>query len=93
MCTSVSLYSNDSSEIQKFLDDYFETPIKIDKKLKWEKTYENPIEIADIIGVFIDNNDKYKLNMWISLDKGYYIYVTNNNANNLIKYLFERYPY
>ena len=75
MCTSVSLYSNDSSEIQKFLDDYFETPIKIDKKLKWEKSYENPIEIADIIGVFIDNNDKY------------------NNANNLIKYLFERYPY
>ena len=36
--------------------------------LKWTKEFENPIEIADIIGVFIDNNEKYSINMWISLD-------------------------
>ena len=31
--------------------------------------------------------------MWISLDTGVYIHVTDKNANNLIKYLYERYPY
>lgn len=58
-----------------------------------EKEFENPIEIADIIGVFIDNNEKYKINMWISLDKGFFLNVTEHNADQIIRYLFERYPY
>ena len=31
--------------------------------------------------------------MWVSLDKGVFINVTEENADNLIKYLYERYPY
>jgi len=31
--------------------------------------------------------------MWVSLDKGVYINVTTDNADSLIKYLYERYPY
>ena len=54
---------------------------------------ENPIEIADIIGVFIDNNDVFDINMWVSLDKDFFINVTDNNADQIIRYLFERYPY
>ena len=61
--------------------------------LKWEKRYYNSIEIADIIAAYIDNNNKYKINMWISLDKDTFINVTNYNANEIIKYLYERYPY
>ena len=51
------------------------------------------IEIADFIGVFIDNNDKYKLNMWISLDSDFFLNVTDHNSDKIIRYLFERYPY
>ncbi len=38
-----------------------------------ENHYKNPTEIADIIGTFIENNDKYKINMWISLDKDFFL--------------------
>ena len=37
--------------------------------------------------------ERFEIMMWISLDKGVYIHVTEDNANSLIKYLYERYPY
>ena len=61
--------------------------------LEWEKIYKNPLEMATPIGVFADNSEKFKLAMWICLDKGYYINITEHNADNIIRYLYERYPY
>ena len=49
--------------------------------------------MVDFIGSFIDNNDKFEITMWICLDKDVLINVNNTNANTIIKYLFERYPY
>ena len=93
MSVCVNLYSNNKNEIYNFLKRYRKNE-QIDKSaLEWSMEYNNPIEIADIIGIFIDNNDIYKINMWISLDENFYINVTNNNANKIIRYLFERYPY
>ena len=92
MNTIVSLYSENKKEISKFLKSFNNTKIDNDI-LEWKKEFENPIEIADIIGVFIDNNEKYKINMWISLDKGFFLNVTEHNADQIIRYLFERYPY
>ena len=90
----VNLYSDKKGEILKFLKMFYnDENLKINNELKWEKVYENPIEIADIIGSFIENNDKFKINLWISLDEGTFINVTENNADNIIRYLFERYPY
>ena len=59
----------------------------------WENHYKNPTEIADIIGTFIENNDKYKINMWISLDKDFFININDYNADKIIRYLYERYPW
>ena len=67
--------------------------MEIEDKLKWQKEYQNPVEISDIIGVFIDNIEKFDLKLWIILDKYIYINITEENANDVIKYLFERYPY
>ena len=91
----VNLYSKQENEIYRFLKSYNNSPDNIqDKKMiEWKKEYKNPIEIADIIGVFIDNNENYQINMWISLDKDFFINVTDNNADQIIRYLFERYPY
>ena len=92
MNTIVSLYSQTNQEIANFLKSF--NNINVDNNLlEWKKEFENPIEIADIIGVFIDNNEKYKINMWISLDKGFFLNVTEHNADQIIRYLFERYPY
>lgn len=81
------------NEIKKFLSSFFGKEISLDNPLHWSMNYENPVAMADIIGTFIENNDKFHMNMWISLDKGCYINVTDQNADNIIRYLFERYPY
>ena len=93
MSVIVDLYSEKNNEINKFLSKFFSGNISVSNNLKWEKVFDNPIEIADIIGTFIDNNDKFKINMWISLDTGFFINVTDYNADKIIRYLFERYPY
>jgi len=88
----VNLYSKIDNEISRFLNSYNKEEVQ-NNMLEWKKEFKNPIEIADIIGVFIDNNENYDINMWISLDKDFFINVTNNNAEQIIRYLFERYPY
>lgn len=94
MSVIVSLYSKKENEISNFLNKFNGLILENNNKLtEWKKEFANPIEIADIIGVFIDNNYKYDINMWISLDTGFFINVTNNNADQIIRYLFERYPY
>lgn len=93
MNSIVSLYSMKNTEIEKFLDSFFSQDINLENKLEWSKEYDNPIEIAEIIGTFIDNNYKYEINMWISIDEGIYINITDNNADKIIRYLYERYPY
>ena len=92
MKSIVRLYSNENGEILKFLNK-FNNIIEIKNDLEWEKEFENPVEIADIIGAFIENNDNYKINMWISLDENLFINVTENNADEIIRYLYERYPW
>ena len=89
----VNLYSTNQGEIEKFLTSFFNKKIQLKNKLKWNRNFENPIEMNDLIGTFIENNDKYKINMWISLDKGIYINVTDHNADKIIRYIYERYPY
>lgn len=93
MITTLKLVSKKNGEINKFLSKFYNTNLNIENKLKFRKEYNNPIELAEIIGVFIDNIDNYEIKMWISLDKDVFINITENNANNIIKYLFERYPY
>lgn len=90
---SVNLYSENSKELEKFLSSFYNSEFNINKNFNWTHKYENPIEITEIIGTYIDNFDDFKLMMWVCLDKGVYIHVTEENANSLIKYLYERYPY
>ena len=98
MGTIVKLFSNEKGEIYKFLNRFYnKTNTNIDEEksslLEWEKLYKNPIEMADIIGVFMDNKDDFKINMRVSLDKDVLINVSENNVDELIRYLYERFPY
>lgn len=94
MNTFVNLYSMKEKEIEKFLKNFSGLDaISLENPLEWTKSYENPVEMADIISAFIDNNEAYNINMWISIDEGCLINITEYNANNIIKYLYERYPY
>ncbi len=93
MNATVNLFSEKKGELNRFLSNFYNTNLNIENRLNWEKKYANPIELAEIIGIFIDNIEKYFISMWISLDKNTFIKVTDTNADIIIKYLFERYPY
>lgn len=88
----VKLYSDKPGEIFKFLNKYSNIS-NLNNDLLWEKNYKNPVEMADIIGTFIENKEDYKINMWISLDKDLYININEYNADKIIRYLYERYPW
>ena len=98
MQTYVKLYSTKEKEISKFLKLLYgnsekNSDLASESSLEWKKDYSNPIEIADIIGAYIENNDKFNINMWISLDEDILINITPHNADDIIRYLYERYPY
>ena len=93
MQASVNLYSNKKGELNNFLSRFYNTNLEIYDSLSWQKKYANPLELAEIIGIFIDNIDEYNITMWISLDKNVFISISEDNANNVIRYLYERYPY
>lgn len=89
----VNLYSDKNGEIKKFLKQFYNNDIDIGDELKWEKIFENPVEISDMIGTFIENNEKFQINMWVSFDKNVFINITETNADKIIRYVFERFPY
>lgn len=93
MYTIMNLYSNQSGEISRFLSRFYEKEIKLENDLKWEKEFQNGTELADIIGIFIDNREKYRINMWVSLDEGAFLNITEDNADQIIRHLYERFPY
>ena len=90
---SIAIYSEMNGEIKKFLELFYSKNFNIEDSFFWEKTYQNPIEMIDLISTFVDNNDKFNLNIWISLDENIYICVNDQNINKIIKYIYERYPY
>ena len=89
----VRLYSSKKNEINRFLNNFYNEKNEHMNLLEWEKKYQNHTEMVDIIGTFIDNNDKYLINMWISFDKGLFINVTDNNSDKIIRYIYERFPW
>ena len=96
MKTFIKLFSNTNGEISRFLRHFYSNNKNIsfnDSILEWEKDFKNPVEMAEMIGVFIDNIDDYKINMWVSLDEDILINVTKNNVDDIIRYLYERFPY
>ena len=82
-----------NGEIKKFLNSFYSETIILENPLFWKKEFDNPTEIVELIGVFIDNKEKINANMWVSLDKDVFICVNDYNSNNLIKYIYERFPY
>lgn len=93
MKSNISLYSSKCGEINKFLTSFYNEKIQLSNDLKHNIIFENPVEMTDLIAAYVENIEKYKINMWVSLDKGVYINVTPYNADKLIRYIYERFPY
>ena len=61
MHATVNIYSEKKGELNKFLSQFFNTDLNIENEIKWTKQYANPVEIAEIIGTYIDNSDNFIL--------------------------------
>lgn len=98
MKTFVKLYSNVNGEISRFLNKFYSDTEDILNVIKSDTLeikidYNNPVEMCDLIGTFIENKDNFKINMWICIDEDVLINVTQNNFDEIIRYLYERFPY
>ena len=94
MSAFLNFYSEKKGEIKRFLDlYYFQNNDDLNDSLFWKKEFQNPVEMIDIMTCFIDNNSKFNINLWISLDNDVYICISDSNINQIIKYIYERYPY
>ena len=90
----VRLYSDKEREISSFLSHLYQNKeITIENELLWQTEYENPLEIVDMMGALIENQEDYKINMWISLDQDLFVNITKSSITNVVRYLYERYPY
>ena len=65
MNVTVNLYSEKKGELNKFLSKFYNTNLEISQDFTWEKQYANPIELAEIVGVFLDNIEFALIKMYI----------------------------
>lgn len=93
MIPKLFLITNKNGEIKKFLSEFYNTNYNLENDFSWSKNFSNPIDLTEFIAAFIDNLNNFELSMWVSLDKNVFVKITALNADYVIKYLFERYPY
>ena len=92
MKSLIRFYSEVPGEIKKFLELFYSKNIELSNELFWEISYDNPIDSIELMSCFMDNKTKFPINLWISIDDGVFINVTDDNVDELIKYIYERFP-
>jgi hypothetical protein len=92
MSVIIDLISNKDGELKRFLENYYDSDISIDSELsEWMYTYKNPLDSVDIITVLVDNSSDFEIETWISIDEGMFLKVTNDNIDNIIRYMYDRF--
>ena len=91
MYYSVNLFSESPENMKKFLEQFYNCNIA-NMDFSYEKSFQNPVDMIELISTLIDNNDKFNIGIWINIDKDIFINITENNLDKVIRYLFERYP-
>ena len=87
----LNLFSENNENLNNFLEKFYNKNFNIEN-LKFEKFFDSPIDMIEIISTLVDNNDKYKIGIWISFDKNIFINISEKNLDKIIRYLYERYP-
>jgi hypothetical protein len=89
---SANLFTENSEDLKKFLKLFYDKDINLENNLKFEINFENPVDMIELISTLTDNNEKYNIGLWISIDSNIYINITELNLDKIIKYILERYP-
>jgi hypothetical protein len=89
----INLFAEKKETLNHFLIKFYGSDFRKIHTLNYEQTFENPVDMVTLISTLIDNNDKYEIGVWVSIDSNIYINITENNLDKVIKYFFERYPW
>ena len=90
---TIVIYNIVSIIIDNFLNRFYSSSSFINNNSYIKLSFLNPLELSELIAAFSDNNTLFDIDMWISLDKDVFIKISPLNADIIIKYIFERYPY
>ncbi|MBR3133297.1 MAG: hypothetical protein IKG42_04460 [Clostridia bacterium] len=90
---NLNLFSINLNDINNFLSKFYSKNITSFSNQNCKLNFENPTELVSILSAIIDNNETFKITAWLNLDNETFIKVTENNLDEIIKYLYERYPY
>lgn len=92
MAVILNLVSEKKNIINNFLISFFEKDMLTDENtLEWSYTLPNPLNAIELISAITDNYDENTISCWISLDDNVFIRVKEDNCNDIIKYIINRF--
>ena len=92
MAVTLNLVSEKKNIIHKFLSAFFEKDMLTDENtLEWSYTLKEPLNAIELISAVIDNYEENTIACWISMDTNVFIRVKNDNCNDIIKYIIDRF--
>ena len=94
MAITVNLWSRKSGEIKRFLESYYGKNILMDEDVgQWIYVFRKPVDAVDMISAIMDNNDRFRIWMYLQVDGGDLHPVTFENHNDIIKGIFHLFHY
>ena len=92
MSITLNLVSEKNNVINNFLKTFFEKNMLTDENtVEWSYILPEPLDAINIISAVMDNSLEKDLTVWVSFDPNVFIKVKNDNYNDIIKYILERF--
>lgn len=85
----VTLLAEKPCELNKFLSAYYCRDMKIEESaFRWSCMFKRPLDSIYILATLIDNIEDYKIEALVSVNHYDNIKVSENNINELVKFLY-----
>jgi len=92
MSITINLISEKSNAINNFLTEFFEKDMLTDAETsEWSYILPKPLDAINLISAVMDNSLENDLTVWVSFDPNVFLKVKNDNYNEIIKYILERF--
>lgn len=88
----INLISEEDNAVNDFLTKFFEKDMMTDMlTCEWSYTFSSPLSAVNLISSLMDSAFSSKIEAWISLDPNVFIKIREDNYNDIIKYIIDRF--
>lgn len=93
MAINISLVSEEYNAINQFISNFSDNKITVDQDTyEWDYTLTNNLEAIDLVSSLMDNTELYSsITLWVSFDPNLFIKIKEDNYENIIQYIANRY--